>query len=460
MVVTAQGLAAGLLAQDGARRGGYTRYREFYDGAQWEQRQRRGERRLTLNYARTFVRKAVSYLFAEPAGQAIPLGERIGEAQRQAAEGVLRRVAAHNDLAQIDFDACVSAAIYGDGAQKVTWDAAAGLPRIRNVDVRGLYCWWAPDDVRTLVRVAQVYRVGSDIVSGGSVAVPLDGTSYGPTPGRLIVESWTASRWVVEDDGVVVRDGPNPYGAIPYLVWPNESVPGEFWGVSDLEDVMLPAGELNRRLTVLSQLLDYSGWPVVVLEGVEGSSDLSYQQGAKWEIPEGAKAYLLDLLSGGGVEMHIKAIEALYKTLHDVAETPRTAFGDGEGGLSGVALETLLQPLIQKVKRKRAILDGVYRRRNDLVFALMERAGVGVGRWRTETVWGPITPRDRPQLVRDETALVASQIHSRQRASELLGDDDPAAELRMVMAEARQLSELRQQEAAAAASARGGGDGG
>jgi hypothetical protein len=38
--------------------------------------------------------------------------------------------------------------------------------------------------------------------------------------------------------------------------------------------------------------------------------------------------------------------------MHDLSETPRTAFGDAGRDLSGAALEVEIQPLVQKVQRK------------------------------------------------------------------------------------------------------------
>jgi hypothetical protein len=102
-----------------------------------------------------------------------------------------------------------------------------------------------------------------------------------------------------------------------------------------------------------------------------------------------------------------------------------------------VALEVELQPLIQKVKRKRAVWNGVYRRRNAMLLDLLARDGQEFGTRRTLAVWGPITPRDRSVLVQDEVSLVAAGVHSRQRASERLGDEDAAGEFAAWLAEER-----------------------
>ncbi len=57
---------------------------------------------------------------------------------------------------------------------------------------------------------------------------------------------------------------------------------------------------------LLAKVLELSGAPITVLENVDGSEGITVGPGAKWELPEGAKAYLLDLLGGGGVGLHIE----------------------------------------------------------------------------------------------------------------------------------------------------------
>jgi hypothetical protein len=52
--------------------------------------------------------------------------------------------------------------------------------------------------------------------------------------------------------------------------------------------------------------------------------------------------------------------------------------------MSGVALEIELQPLLQKVRRKRIIRTAAYNRRNEMVLKLLERfGGEDFGRYLT-----------------------------------------------------------------------------
>jgi hypothetical protein len=150
-----------------------------------------------------------------------------------------------------------------------------------------------------------------------------------------------------------------------------------------------------------------------------------------WELPEGARAYLLDLLAGGGVQLHIDYLNLVYRAMHDLAVMPRTAFGDGAGtNKSGVALEIELQPLLHKLARKRLTWSVALEERARLILAVAALNGVrsGDAPLRLRVDWPAVLPQDRTELVAQETALVAAHIHSHQRAMAALGEADPAAE--------------------------------
>jgi hypothetical protein len=180
-------------------------------------------------------------------------------------------------------------------------------------------------------------------------------------------------------------------------------------------------------------ILELSGNPIAVLENVTESTDIAVMPGAVWELPERAKAYLLDLLQGGGVKLHADYVDLVYRALHDLGESPRTAFGENRAGLSGVALNVELDPLLKKVARKRLIRGAAYRRRNEMILRILERFAepkIDYAPYRSRIVWGSVLPLDRSRLVEDERALVAAGIHSRRRAADELGVEDPELEFR------------------------------
>ncbi len=187
-------------------------------------------------------------------------------------------------------------------------------------------------------------------------------------------------------------------------------------------------------------ILELSGNPIAVLENVTESQDIAVQPGAVWELPERARAYLLDLLQGGGVKLHVDYVDLIYRTLHDLAEAPRTAFGENRQALSGVALHVELDPLLKKVQRKRLIRSVAYQRRNAMILRILEqRTGERFAPYRSRVVWGPLLPEDRSRLVADERTLVEAGIHSRRRAAAELGVADPDEEFRRWLEERERL---------------------
>ena len=411
----------------------YADLRAFFDGDQWLGRAQRHETRLVFNYARSLVRKTSSYVF--PAAVRFSVvpddDDTVSRDHANRVERLLSSTVAALQLDRLDLALATDLAVIGDAAMKVTWDDQRRCPRVVAVDPAALVTHHAPDDPWTVTTVFHAYgQRGRDI---GGMLDREQHTRLGLDPDRAypVIETWTDQRWRLTVAGQDVIDAPNPYGWVPYVLAHNDPVPSSLWGASDLTDLIDVCRELNRRMTVLSRVLELSGAPIAVLENVDGSEGITVGPGAKWELPEGAKAYLLDLLQGGGAETHIAYIDLLYRMLHDLSETPRTAFGDSGRDLSGAALEVEIQPLVQKVNRKRRMWDGVFARRNALLLDLMETfGGAEIGGLRqTTAIWPPVLPSDRDSAVRNAVSLVGSGVQSRRSAMAALGEEDPDAEV-------------------------------
>ena len=80
----------------------------------------------------------------------------------------------------------------------------------------------------------------------------------------------------------------------------------------------------------------------------------------------------------------------LLRTFHDLAEVPRSAFGETKHALSGVALQMELDPLLKKVERKRLIRGAALRRRNEIALRILEQyTSETFAPFRPRAVWGP-----------------------------------------------------------------------
>lgn len=108
-------------------------------------------------------------------------------------------------------------------------------------------------NVRVSVNSAKEINKSSDSTVIGS-------PSYGAEPDITsglyeVIEYWEKNRFVLSVAGVVLRDGPNPFGigVYPFTLARYETLPFEFYGIGLVEQVEQPQKTLN---TIRSQRLD------------------------------------------------------------------------------------------------------------------------------------------------------------------------------------------------------------
>jgi len=436
-----------LARMDAARLATYRTNLEFYQGSQWPTTSR--HRQLVFNYTKVSVDKITSFLMQGLNFACYP-AEGTDELKNKSldAERLVRQVYEANNLQELDYETEIDAAVLGDGCYKVIWDTDEKRIRITAPDVSGIYAWWLGDDTSRVWRVASRYTLTKDEVY----------LLYGRAiekKSATVAEVWTTDTFDLFLDTDLIESKPNPYGFIPFIIFPNLREPKKFWGTSDIPSLVQPQRELNRALSQLSRILELSGNPIAVLENIASAEDIKVQPGALWTIPEDAKAYLLDLLQGGGVRLHVDYIDLLYRALHDVSETPRAAWGGIEKELSGAALNIELGSLIQKITRKRTIRTNAYHRRNELILKLSEKfMHENFDGITHRVVWGPILPEDKARQAQNEQLLVQAGVHSRRTAMDEIGIQDPDEEFDRWLQERTKILEMNQEFRAS--STRGG----
>ena len=228
-----------LARRDLDRMAAYRENLDFYHGAQWTGRPRRRERQLTFNYAKVFVDKVTSYLMAGMRVVAEPL-EEAGREQARRAQEALDQMSQANHLEQLDFDTELDVAILGDGCFKVTWDAGGRRVRVSAPDVQGVFVWWAGDDPSRLWRVASRYVLEREEAEAlYQLRLPRPAFGSGQV---TVVETWTERELQLWADSQLLEQKPNPYGFIPFVVYPNLREPKRFWGISDIRPSRSPPG--------------------------------------------------------------------------------------------------------------------------------------------------------------------------------------------------------------------------
>lgn len=428
-------LTLDLRTRDAQRLNGYKKALDFYNGNQaiGTARARQQQQRITVNYVRALVRKVTAFLMTGFELEIDPVDTALQDAAR-AAEAALNDVARINDLDNLDYATEIDTAVLGDGAFKVTWDAVTGTVLITSPDVQRLWAWHEPNDPNTTNRVAQQYNLTPPALA------KTWGIRRPGAAGLTVTELWTTDELHVHVDRDTVPSLvlPNPYGWLPFVIFPNEPVPKEPWGESDVLPLIDAARELNEAHTRIRNLLNLTGFPITVLEGVDSAEGLAAQAGAIWALPTGARAYALDLLQHGAIGQHLAYLDSIKSALFDLAETPRAAFGDNQRDLSGVALEVELLPLLHKVARKRAIRGTAYSNRAAMVLATLDKfTGTNHLNAGTPTVhWQSPTPRDRNREIRNETERIQNRLTSVRSSLARLGDVDPDTERAAIIEDA------------------------
>jgi hypothetical protein len=437
--------------QGGARLRRYRQYQDFYEGRHFE-RARNGRSNLVLNYARAIVDKGVAYLLGRGVGfSVLPRREASARDRRRAAEAeqLLYDVGWDNAVEGVDLQVAQSAAVLGDGVYKVLWEPASGRIRVLSVDPSTFFATWAGDDPSTLRRVEVLYTLGcEDLALGGYGLTASEAEALCDGDGTAeVVERWTPDELEVTVARTTTRRGPNPYGVIPFIHVPNLPLANEPWGQSDLVDVIPINREIDERVSDAADVIRFHTDPPIVFRGVTDHADLAVGPGTVWDIPSDADVKLLEW-HGQPIAVG-EHIERLYRTLYEVTETPRTAFGDSGRLLSGVALETELRPIVQRTLRKRAWWTRALRRRSALILELARLFGVGrlsasggpADSYRVRVLWPPMLPQDDATEVQNQVRLVTAGLRSHRSAMDALGTESPEEELARVQADRVALGE-------------------
>lgn len=415
-----------LTAADQARLKRYQEHLDWYNGKQWVKK-RQGRANLVLNYCRAIVDKGVSYLLGHGIGFSVEPKEGVTAGQARQAEELLYRVYEDSELEAVDIQAATNGAVLGDTVYKLFWDPRRGLPRVVNQDPMRFFATWAEDDLSTITKAHCIYPLSAE-EAGARWGRKFAGSKVG------VVETWTEASVEVWAGDAKVVGKPNPYGFIPFVHIPNARPANEFWGVSDLQAVIPLNRELNERMSDMADVIHFHSDPPVIFKGVSEHSELAVGPGTVWDIPADAEVSLLEWK--GQQPATFEHIDRVMRALHDLAETPKTAFGETGRIQSGVALEMELQSLVQKTTRKRAIWTGGLRRRNGMILSMAQLMGLGkFAPYRSRVIWASLVPSDQSTEVDNQVKLVQAGLRSRATAMDLLGMESPEEEMARIEAE-------------------------
>lgn len=347
---------------------------------------------LRMNFGRIFVDKGVAFLFGKDVGFELTEGEQTAE------EDYLEEVWQANKKMSFLQKLATSGGVCGTAFVKIYWKPGM-QPRLIVCDPETVSVTLAEDDIDKVV--AYKIRYPS-----------MDPATKKPIAIQQLIEQDGAG-WMITDqrgsvDGGLMRTigeqkWPYPFAPISYCQ--NMIAPHEFWGMSDIEDDLVEAiDKENFTVSNILKILRFHAHPKTWGRGV-GKADIRINADDLILLP-GENSTLQNLEMQSDLASSIQMHKELKQFVHELARVPEIATGkmDSVGQLSGVALEILYQPLIEKTEAKRVTYGEMIVELNRRLLAL---GGYGEDNI-TELRWQELLPKDQAQQA--QSALSKKQL--------------------------------------------------
>ncbi len=166
-------------------------------------------------------------------------------------------------------------------------------------------------------------------------------------------ELWTKDKITVYEDGTEIDSMTNPYGLLPFVQIKNLSVSGRTDGLSDLYDLVPLNTELNIKKSDVSEIIDYHSAPITVVYGAK-IGNLEKGANKVWGgMPKDGRVENLSL--HGDLVASNNYISEVKTSMCEIGGFPETVLGGAKAisNTSGVALQFMNGPIIDKTKRKK-----------------------------------------------------------------------------------------------------------
>lgn len=198
----------------------------------------------------------------------------------------------------------------------------------------------------------------SDIASSTQISAPVEGQA---APFEQEEKSYANGRKIVMASGMVLYNGENPYDdkKFPVARLVNYTLPREFWGISEIEQLMGPNKMYNKVLSFTLDVLTLMGNPIWIVDTTAGvdADNLFNRPGLVVEKEPGSvvqrepgvelQPYILPLLD---------RINKMFNNISGAEEITRPA-GDGEDLPSGDAIDAIQEAAQTRLRLKSRHLD-------------------------------------------------------------------------------------------------------
>ncbi len=367
-----------------------------------------------LNFARMIVDKGVSFLF----GKEVKF--ELEEGEKTAAEQWLDDCWAANRKMTTLQKIALNGGVCGHAFVRLYTEPGKKFPRVIVLDPETVTVSLAADDIDNIYGYKIQYP-SIDPVTDKTVTV------------RQVIER-DGPYWNIKDQRGQVENGywetisdtRWPYTFAPIVDCQNLPAPNEFWGMSDIEDDLIEVMNTNNFImSNLVKIVRYHGHPKTWGTGFK-SEQLDTAVDQTILLPIGGTLQNLEM--SGDLDKILNLYKELKQFTHELSRIPEVSTGKVEstGQLSGVALEILYQPLLEKTETKRMTYGDMLIEINRRLLAI---AGYGDELY-TALRWQELLPKDNLMQANSALALKALGVSGDTLVQEFGYDPDVEREKR------------------------------
>lgn len=249
----------------------------------------------------------------------------------------------------------------------------------------------------------------------------------------LYKQVWTDKECVVYDGDIEPVVYPNDLGFIPFIEFKNAVLAGQTDCKGDLDDIIPLNAEYNLKKSNISEIIDYHSAPITIVYGAK-IGNLEKGANKLWGgIPKDARVENLEMTGDGG--LGIDYLTDLKKAMCEVSNTPETTLGGSTQAVSntsGIALQYINLPLVEKTRAKRILTEDGFERLNELIILVALTKGLikkpenvqTRDLVKTEVDITETLPKDELLLIQQLEAELKLGLESRTGALKRLGRED------------------------------------
>lgn len=331
----------------------------FYEGYHWEEVPEEDGPQLTINYCRAFVNKIVSFEMGKAFSFTVPTElEKIPVTKDgRSTFDYLEDVWEDNNQYRMCIELGQMKSVTGEAWLQVRYDAPEDINdpfskypdgRVRVILMPTETVWpeYDPHDKDKLVRVTIMYTYKKIVRTGLLGKRTMKDVLY--------KQIWTEDKCVVIDgaDSEPV-EYVNKYKCVPFVCIKNTTIACRNEGYGDLDDIIPMNLEYDMKSSDVSEIIDYHAAPITVVYGAK-IGNLEKGANKMWGgLAKDAKVENLELK--GDLALSTNFISDLKKSMCEVGGIPENVLGGSQGvsNTSGVALQYMNLPLIEKCNQKR-----------------------------------------------------------------------------------------------------------